>query len=45
VAWFNSVTKLYKTYIVGLPPSDFTLIPGQAYWVSCSGSGTFTYTP
>jgi hypothetical protein len=45
VAWYNSVTKMYKTYVPGVPPSDFTLIPGVAYWVSVNGGGTFAYTP
>jgi hypothetical protein len=45
IAWYNSVSKQYKTYVPGVPPSDYTLIPGVAYWVSVNGGGTFTYTP
>jgi ABC-type transport system substrate-binding protein/PKD repeat protein len=45
VAWYNPVTGIYKTYIAGVPPTDFTLVPGQAYWVYASASGTLTYTP
>jgi hypothetical protein len=46
IAWFNATTKIYKSYIPGgPPPTDFYLVPGTAYWVYCSGSGTLTYSP
>ena len=45
VAWYNPATKLYKVYITGVPPPDFTLNPGTAYWVYVNGNGTFSYTP
>ena len=45
VAWYNATSGTYKTYIKGIPQSDFTLIPGQAYWIMCTASGTLTYTP
>jgi hypothetical protein len=45
VASYNPVTKIYKTYIAGVPPTDYTLVPGQAFWVFCSASLTLTYTP
>jgi hypothetical protein len=34
---------IYQTYIPGLPFSDFTLVPGEGYWVYVTASGTFTY--
>jgi len=45
VARYNPVTRTYQTYISGVPPSDFTLIPGQGLWCYCTASGTFTYDP
>jgi hypothetical protein len=45
VASYNAVTKTYKTYIAGVPPTDFSLLPGQAFWVFCTASLTLTYTP
>jgi hypothetical protein len=44
VAAFDSVSKTYKSY-VGIPPTDFYLVPGQAYWVYLTASGTLTYNP
>jgi hypothetical protein len=44
VAMYNPVTKVYKTYIKGVPPSDYTLVPGYAVWCLVDGSGTLTYT-
>jgi hypothetical protein len=45
VAWYNPTTTAYRSYITGMPITDFTLIPGQAYWVFVTASGTLTYTP
>jgi hypothetical protein len=45
VAYYDPSTGTYKTYIPGVPPSDFTLVPGRAYWCFVTASGTFTYTP
>jgi hypothetical protein len=45
VASYNPITKIYKTYIAGVPPTDYTLVPGQAFWVFCTASLTLTYTP
>jgi hypothetical protein len=45
VATYNPATKTYKSYIVGVPPTDFALSPGQAYWVYCNGNCTMTYNP
>ncbi len=36
---------LWQTYIVGVPPTDFVLVPGSAYWIYVTGSGTFSYMP
>jgi ABC-type transport system substrate-binding protein/PKD repeat protein len=49
VAAFNSTTGVYKTYITGVPPTDYALMPGQAYWcyvaAGTSGTITITYVP
>jgi hypothetical protein len=45
VASYDTATKSYTTYVVGVPPLDFLLTPGKAYWVLCSLSGTLTYEP
>jgi hypothetical protein len=46
VSGFDNVQKVNKPYIVGgPPPADFYLVPGDAYWVYCTGSLTMTYTP
>ncbi len=45
VAKYNPAGGTYSTYIKGVPPTDFTLTPGQAYWVYCTANGTLTYTP
>ena len=45
VASYNPITMTYATYIVGVPPSDFALTPGEAYWVYCTASGTLSYDP
>jgi hypothetical protein len=44
VRW-NPATQSYTTYIVGLPLNNFPLVPGAAYWVFVTGSGTLTYSP
>lgn len=44
VARYDTTTRLYHTYIVGLPPSDFSLVAGEGYWIYCTTSGTLTYT-
>jgi hypothetical protein len=44
VAGYDAVTKTYKTWTPGSPPfKDFALVPGQAYWLYVSGSGTLSY--
>jgi hypothetical protein len=45
VASYNATTKVYKSYIAGVPPTDYPLVPGQSYWVYCTASLTVTYTP
>jgi len=42
---YNSATGTYKMYVPMFPFTDFLITPGQAYWVSVSGSGTFAYDP
>jgi hypothetical protein len=43
VVAFESSTNEYKVYIKGVPPSDFSLVPGMAYWIYCTSSGTLSY--
>jgi hypothetical protein len=45
VVSYNPVTKQYKTYNPLLPFTDFVLVPGQAYWLLCTLTGTLSYTP
>ena len=42
---FSESTQMYVTYIVGIPMTDFAILPGQAIWIYCTTSGTLTYTP
>ncbi|MBU1915357.1 MAG: glycoside hydrolase, partial [Candidatus Thermoplasmatota archaeon] len=46
IASYNPVTKAYTSWLSVIPTvNNFLLVPGQAYWVLCSASGTLTYTP
>jgi hypothetical protein len=45
VVMWNAAAQSYTTYIVGLPLNNFSLVPGQGYWIYVSGSGTLTYIP
>jgi ABC-type transport system substrate-binding protein len=45
VASYDAVNKTYRTYVAGVPPTDYTLKPGLAYWIFCSASGTLSYAP
>jgi hypothetical protein len=47
LARWNTTTGHYDGYIVGIDPSinDFTLSPGEAYWIWVTASGTLTYDP
>jgi len=43
VSSWNSTTKTYKNYIVGVPVNNFPILPGVGYWISVP-SGTRTLT-
>jgi hypothetical protein len=45
VAWYDTSTGTYKTYIPGLPFTDFPLAPGRAYWMYCTQDGWMSYDP
>jgi len=45
VSMYDPITDTYRTYITKIPQSDFTLVPGQAYWAWCTASGVFSYMP
>ena len=45
VAWYNPVTHSYKSYIPGIPITDYAMSPGMAVWVHAWTSGTLTYSP
>jgi PKD domain len=36
---------VYLTYIVGVPQTDFVIYPGEAFFMYCISSGTFSYVP
>ncbi len=44
IKW-DAVNQKYITYVVGFPLNNFTVVPGEGYWIFCSASGTFSYTP
>jgi hypothetical protein len=44
VKW-NTGTQTYTTYVVGMPLNNFSIVPGQAYWIFCTASGNLSYTP
>jgi len=45
VAW-DQVAKAYKSWLSITPlVNNFLLVPGQAFWVYCIASGTFSYSP
>ena len=44
VAWSAS-TDSWQTYIPGYPFNDFSIVPGQAYWVFLTGTGVLSYNP
>jgi PKD repeat protein len=33
----------YMTYVVGVPPTDFPIYPGEAFFMYCHSSGSFSY--
>ena len=46
VSTWNPVTKAYTSWLSVIPSvNNFVLVPGQAYWILCSASGTITYIP
>ncbi len=46
VASYNPVTKAYTSWLKVIPNvNNFYIVPGQAYWILASSSGTLTYTP
>jgi hypothetical protein len=46
IAAYNPVTRAYSSWLSVIPTmNNFLLVPGQAYWILCSGSGTLTYAP
>ena len=45
VAYFDPLTGVYRSYIVGLPITDYPLVPGRAYWCYIAGDVTLTFNP
>jgi len=47
VSRWNSTSKLYEDYVVGVSPSsyDFAIMPGEGYWIWLDESGVLEYTP
>jgi hypothetical protein len=45
VASYDPVLMNYRTYIKGIPATDFALVPGQALWIFCTSSGVLAYAP
>jgi len=46
VVSYDATTKTYKTWNSVLPAiNNFSLVPGDAYWIMVTASGTLTYTP
>ncbi len=43
VVGYNPTTNRYSTYVVGVPPTDFRIVPGQGYWAWCQSSGVLAY--
>jgi hypothetical protein len=46
VAKYNPVTKSYTSWLSTIPTiNNFALVPGQAYWILATASGTLSYMP
>lgn len=46
VARYNPATKTYTSWLSVIPTvNNFLLVPGQAYWILCTSSGTLSYAP
>ncbi len=43
VVSYNPSTGKYSTYIVGVPQTDFRIVPGKGYWCWVVASGVLTY--
>ncbi len=43
VVSYNPTTNKYSNYLVGVPSTDFRIVPGQGYWCWCVTSGVLTY--
>jgi len=43
VTQWNPATKIYQNYIIGVPVSDFNILPSTGYWINVP-SGTRTLT-
>jgi parallel beta-helix repeat protein len=45
VARYSTASGNITSYIIGVPPTDFTLVPGEGYWIYCTASGNLSYNP
>jgi PKD domain len=45
VAKYQPHVYRYLTYVVGVPMTDFPIYPGEAFFMFCTSSGTFSYDP
>jgi hypothetical protein len=46
VAKYNPLTKTYTTWLSVIPTvNGFAILPGEAYWILTSGSGSLSYLP
>lgn len=41
---WSKLSQTWKSYVIGVPPSDFPLLPGEGYIIRCS-SGTLYFGP
>ena len=42
---YNTLTGSYKQYLPAIPPTDFVLAPGRAYWCWVTANSTLSYSP
>jgi len=42
VVQWDSATKTYKTYVVGLPLNDFNIVASAGYWIYAASAKTLT---
>ena len=46
VSKYNPLTESYTSWLPAIPIiNNFLLVPGHAYWILATGSGTLSYTP